>query len=118
MFWGRVRSGEQAAIAGADAAISDFRFARQSIAAATIRAYVIAIEAGLQVDIARERTRILEETLRIVDVRFRNGLASSEDLALSRSDLAAAREQLIAIEGSQRDALRALEVFIGPLSWR
>lgn len=111
--WGRIRAGEQASIASAQAAMADYRYAQQSLAATTIKAYATTIEAKLQTEIVRETLKSLEETLRIVNVRYQNGLASAQDLALTRSDIAAAREQLTAIEGSQRDAVRALEILLG-----
>jgi NodT family efflux transporter outer membrane factor (OMF) lipoprotein len=111
--WGRVRSGSQAAVASTEAAEADFLFTRYSIAASTIRAYLIAVEAVLQIDVTREILASLEETLRIVELRYDNGLASSLDLSLTRSDMALAREQLAAAEAGQREALRALEVLLG-----
>ena len=111
--WGRLRSGQLAAVAGAQAVEADFRSAQQSLAAATAKAYFSAIEASIQTDIARESVRILEETHRIVKVKYDNREASAQDLSLARSDLATARESLTTIEGSFRDAVRALEVLIG-----
>ncbi len=111
--WGRLRSGQRAAVAGAQQAEADLRSAQDSLAAATARAYLTAIEADIQVDIARETVEILRETLRIVNVKYENGDSSGQDLALARSDLATAREQLTALEGSFRDAVRALEALLG-----
>ena len=56
---------------------------------------------------------ILEETQRIVGVKYENGDVSGQDVAIARSDLATAREQLTALEGSYRDAVRALEALLG-----
>jgi NodT family efflux transporter outer membrane factor (OMF) lipoprotein len=111
--WGRLRSGQQAAVAGAQAVEADYRSAQESLAAATAKAYFSAIEANIQANIARETARNLEETRRIVNVRYENGKASAQDIALARSDLASARERLTALEGSFRDAVRALEALLG-----
>lgn len=111
--WGRLRSGERGAVASAQAAAADFRSAQQSLAAATAKAYFSAIEANIQARIVRETVEILEETLRIVNVKYENGAASAQDVSLARSDLAAARESLTTIEGSQRDAVRSLEALLG-----
>jgi len=111
--WGRLRSGERAAVASAQAVEADFRSAQQSLAAATAKAYFTAIEANIQVDIARETLEILRETNRIVNVKYNNGLATGQDVSLARSDLATARERLTEVEGSYRDAVRALEVLLG-----
>ena len=111
--WGRLRSGQQGAVASAQAAEADFRAAQQSLAAATAKAYFTAIEANIQADIARETLEILHEMQRIVNVKHDNGMASAQDVALARSDVAAARERLTTVEGSQRDAVRALEALLG-----
>jgi len=111
--WGRIRAGAEGAIASAQAVAADHRYAQHSLAAATIKAYLVAIEATLQTNIARERRTALEETLRITEVRYKNGLTSAQDLALTRSDLATSREQLVTLEGSHRDAVRALEILLG-----
>ena len=111
--WGRLRSGQRSAVASAQAVEADFRSAQESLAAATVKAYFTAIEASIQTGITRETVRILEETLRIVNAKYKNGMASAQDLSLARSDLASARERLTTLEGSYRDAVRALEVLLG-----
>ena len=111
--WGRLRSGQRSAVAGAQAAEADFRSAQESLAAATAKAYFSAIEAVIQTGIARETVGILEETQRIVNVKHKNGKASAQDISLARSDLASARERLTTVEGSYRDAVRALEALLG-----
>lgn len=111
--WGRIRSGQQAAVASAVAAEADYVFSQYSLAAGVARSYFLAIEAGLQEGVARNTVEALEETTRIVDVQYKNGLASSQDLALTKSDLATARDTLTNTAGAKRDALRALEVLLG-----
>jgi len=90
-----------------------YRSAQYSLAAATAKAYFTAIEAKVQTGIARETVEILEETQRIVNVKYDNGMASAQDVSLARSDLATARERLTTVEGSYRDAVRALEALLG-----
>ncbi len=111
--WGRLRSGQRGAVSSAQAAEADFRAAQQSLAAATAKAYFSAIEANIQAGIARETLEILQETQRIANVKHENGMASAQDVSLARSDLATARERLTTVEGSQRDAVRALEALLG-----
>ena len=112
-LWGRLRSGQRAAVAGAQAAEADFRAAQDSLAAATAKSYFTAVEARIQTEIALETVRILEETQRIVSVRYDGGMASAQDVSLARSDLASARERLTSVESSYRDAVRALEALLG-----
>ena len=111
--WGRLRAGQRGAVASAQAAEADFQAAQQSLAAATAKAYFSAIEANNQATIARETTDILGQMLRIVNVKKENGMASAQDVSLARSDLASARERLTTVEGSYRDAVRALEALLG-----
>lgn len=111
--WGRLRSGQRGAVASAQAVEADYRSAQYSLAAATAKTYFTAIEAKVQTGIARETVEILEETQRIVNVKYDNGMASAQDVSLARSDLATARERLTTVEGSYRDAVRALEALLG-----
>ncbi|MEM9495024.1 MAG: efflux transporter outer membrane subunit [Pseudomonadota bacterium] len=111
--WGRIRSGRQAAAASAEAAEADYLFSQYSLAAGVARAYFIAIEAGLQEGVAQNTVDALAETARIVDVQYENGLASAQDVALTKSDFATARDTLTATSGAKRDAVRALEVLLG-----
>jgi len=111
--WGRVRSGIHAAEAHAQAAESDYIFAQHSLSANIAKSYLKVIEAKLQADIKRKNLTILEKTMRITQVKYDSGMSSAQDVALNRANLASAQEQLVTIEGSQRDAIRALEVLLG-----
>ncbi len=111
--WGRVRSGVRAAQASAQAIEADYRYAQHSLAANTAIAYFTAVEASIQTGIARDTLGVLDETLRIVSAQFDNGMASAQDISLTRSDLAAARERVTTLEGAHRNALRALELLLG-----
>ncbi|MGH1439066.1 MAG: efflux transporter outer membrane subunit [Cellvibrionaceae bacterium] len=112
-LWGRIRNNQQAAVNSVKAAQADFRYAQHSLAATTAQAYFALIEANVQIESALENVDIIEETARIVDVQYKNGMVSAQDLALSRSNTASAREQLISLKGAQRNAARALEVLLG-----
>ena len=112
-LWGRIRAGNQAAVLSAEAAEADYVYSQYSLAAAVARAYFLSIEAGRQAETVQNTLTALNETDRIVGVQFEFGLATSQDVALSRSDLARTKASLVAAQGSQRDALRALEVLLG-----
>lgn len=112
-LWGRIRAGNQAAVLSAEAAEADYIYSQYSLAAAVARGYFLAIEADRQAATVRNTLDALNETDRIVGVQFEFGMATSQDVALSRSDLARTKASLIAAQGSQRDALRSLEVLLG-----
>ena len=111
--WGRLSAGVSAAQASAEAAAADYRFARHSLSANIAKSYLKVIEAKQQTQITRQNLEVLEEITRITRARYDNGAASPQDLALSRANVAAAQEQLIVLEGAQRDAARGLEVLLG-----
>ncbi|MEL7452272.1 MAG: TolC family protein, partial [Pseudomonadota bacterium] len=111
--WGRIRSGQQAAAESAEAAEADYRFAQLSIAAGVARAYFAAINAEQQSGISSEIVNALQETGRIVQVRYDNGLASAQDLALAKADLASANDTFATAEQAKDSALRALELLLG-----
>lgn len=111
--WGRIAAGERAAQASAEAVAADFIFSQHSIAATTAKAYFAAIEVNEQMRIIESSLRALQEINDLVSVKYQNGVANAQDLALSNADLATARERLINIKGTQRDASRALELLLG-----
>ena len=112
-LWGRLRSGREGAVRSVEAAEADYRFSQYSIAAAVASSYFLAIEADRQRALTQSIVEALTETDRITRVRFENGIGNAQDVALSGSNLADARNDLIEIEGAQRNALRALEVLLG-----
>ena len=112
-LWGRIRTGRSAADASAQATEADYRHARKSLAAAVARAYFLGIEARLQRAAAEDIVAALTRTADIVAAQHEVGVAADQDLALIRSDVAAARERLAAAEGGGRDAIRALELLVG-----
>jgi len=111
--WGRIRAGAAFAALSAQSAEADYVFIQNSLAASVARAYFLVIESSQQVAVAQKTVDALIETNRIVQALKETGLASSQDVALSRSDLANAESILVAAQGAQRNAQRALEVLIG-----
>ena len=111
--WGRIQSGVNAAEASAQAAEADYVFAQHSLSANIAKTYFKVIEAKQQADITRKNQSILKETMRITQVKYDNGMSSAQDVAINKANLASVQDQLIAVEGSERDALRALEVLLG-----
>ncbi len=111
--WGRVRSAKRAAAFSAFSAEADYIFTQYSIAAAVAQSYFLVIEAGLQTEVSRKSLTALQETDLIVTAKYELGAVSALDVALSRSDLANARASIAEVEGSRRNAIRALEVLLG-----
>ena len=112
-LWGRLGSQQSSALQNLAAAEADFRGAKNLLAASIAQSYFLVVEAGLQDEIATNVVASLSEIDRIVRVRSENGMASQQDVALARSDLAKAQAQQSQIRGVRRDALNALEVLVG-----
>jgi NodT family efflux transporter outer membrane factor (OMF) lipoprotein len=112
-LWGRVRYGRAAAAADAGAAISDFEYARQSIAATVAKSWFLAIEAGLQAEVARGTIRGSEALVSLAEDRARVGVGNDEDVYVARSSVGTYRDALRQVELSREQAIRALEVLLG-----
>ncbi|MCI5043419.1 MAG: TolC family protein [Aquisalinus sp.] len=111
--WGRVRATKRAAALGYYSADADYLFSQYSIAATVAQAYFLAIEAGLQLEVAKKSLAALTQTSDIVSIQRDIGVATGLDLALARRDLANAQDAVLEAEGGQRLALRSLEVLLG-----
>ena len=112
-IWGRIGAGYDAAVASAEVVKADYIYAQHSLSASIARGYMLAIEATLQLDVVQRDMSLLERILKIAEFKYEHEEVTLQDVALTRSDLAAAKDNLVKIEGSHRDALRALEVLIG-----
>lgn len=112
-IWGRIASGERAAVASARSAEANYIFAQYAIAGAVAQSYFLIIEADQQVAVAQSIVDSLTEIRRIVSLRYRYGFASAFDVSLAESDLASARDSLAAAQNGRLEALRALEALLG-----
>ena len=112
-LWGRVRYGRAAAAADALSVQADFEFARQSIAAQVAKAWFLAIEAGLQAEVARRAITDSESLVNLAAVRVKVGAGNEEDLYVARASVGTYRDALRDIELAREQALRSLELLIG-----
>jgi len=111
--WGRLQSEREGALNDARSINADFAFAKQAIATNVIKAYVIIIEANHIAKTTSQSEQNLSRIYENVKLLFDEGLASTQDLAISRADLASIRSQLAESNGAVRDAKRALEMLLG-----
>ena len=112
-LWGRVRSARAAATFDARAAIADYEFARQSMAAAVAKNWFLATEAGLQAELARETIRQGEELVRLAEARSRIGVGNDEDVYIARASVGSYRDVVRQIELGREQAIRGLELLMG-----
>lgn len=111
--WGRLRSQEAAATEMYQGASLDFEYARQSLAAATTKAYFLAIEATQQVTLAEQDVAASEEVQRVQTLRSDAGKATEQDVRLASAQVSAAKDRLAAATNAKDQAVRALEVLLG-----
>jgi multidrug efflux system outer membrane protein len=112
-LWGRMRYARNAARAERDAAGADYRFAQQSIAAATARAWFLATETAMQARLSQDMARGADQLVTLADQRQRIGAGSEKDVALARANAATYQDAARQVELAHRQALRALELLLG-----
>jgi NodT family efflux transporter outer membrane factor (OMF) lipoprotein len=112
-LWGRLRAGARAALADLQASEAQYRGARLSLAAQTVKAWFAAVEAGQQVALAESTVASLEASTEQVRSRYEGGLRPSLDLRLSQANLEQERARLAARRDGRSRALRRLETLGG-----
>jgi NodT family efflux transporter outer membrane factor (OMF) lipoprotein len=112
-IWGRLRTDIATAELDLLSARAFHESARQSLAAEVARAALSAIEFQQQAAVTRETVEALEETLRLVRVRFDEGFSPRLDVVLAESDLASAQDTLVSFEAAARASKRRLNILTG-----
>jgi outer membrane protein, multidrug efflux system len=112
-IWGRVRYGKSAAQEQSLAAAADYAYARQSLAAIVAKSWFLAIETGLQREIALDSLRSAEALEQVATDRLRIGNGNELSLAVARGNAGSFRDTVRQIELSREQALRALELLLG-----
>lgn len=111
--WGRLSNTARAALADERAFAADFRAARLSLAAEVARNWFASIEAALQEQLAQQTAETFQQSLIVIEERYRRGLNSALDVRLARSDVASAENQ-ITRRAREKDAfLRRLDTLLG-----
>lgn len=111
--WGRVRSGRNAALSDYLAATDDLRGARLSLVGQIVRGWFRLAEAEKQLELSRATALSFEETEAKISDRYTNGLRSSQEVRLSKSNAASARAVTALRETELNDARRQLLALLG-----
>ena len=112
-IWGKLGSAASAAEESFRATEADLEAARQSLVAQIAKAWFLATEANLQLQLSDEATEIYKQTLKIVETRSEVGAGSPQDVYLARADLAAAKERQRQAIGALTQSVRSIEVVLG-----
>ena len=111
--WGKLRARARAGEEALAATEADFEFARQSMAAITAKAWFLAIETQLQLELAEDAVRIFSEILELVEAKHEVGQLPLQNVYLTGADLASAQEAVRLVRSANEQILRALEVLLG-----
>jgi NodT family efflux transporter outer membrane factor (OMF) lipoprotein len=112
-LWGRVRYQRNAASEAYASAQADYEFARQSIAAATAKAWFAATQLSQRMAIATEMVNSSRQLLSLTEDRERVGVGTETDTALARASSRDLEDSLQQLELARSQALRALELLVG-----
>ena len=112
-IWGRVRAERAAGAEQYEAAVADAFYARQSIAATTAKSFMLAVEARLQLAVAADIVRSLEQAVGLGRDRLRVGAGDEYDVALAEANLETARDAARQLALGYEQARRALETLVG-----
>ena len=112
-FWGRYRRGIESAESNLSATVADYDNALVSLTAEVARVYITIRTLQERLAIALNNIKLQQESLRIADVRFRNGATTELDVQQARSNLADTQAQVPALQRSQRQAMNGLSILLG-----
>jgi NodT family efflux transporter outer membrane factor (OMF) lipoprotein len=112
-LWGKFRRAIESADANLLASIASYDDALVSLSAQVASAYVNIRTYEERLRIARANAETQRETLRLAEVRFRNGEASETDTQQAKSEYAQTRSQIPQLEIGLRQNQHALSTLLG-----
>ncbi|MBE0485666.1 efflux transporter outer membrane subunit [Marinobacter sp.] len=114
-LWGRLSASEGSALATFEATRFDYAAARITLVAAVASTWFEWLELQQRIDIANINLELGERTLALVEVRFRNGVASRAELSRQQTSVLSLRNAVPPLEYQARQRLAALRVLIGDM---
>ncbi len=112
-LWGRIKTGQEAAIAEVQASAEDLRGLASSLAAQTAKVWFALLEAKSQVALAEESLANFEETRRTLTDAFEAGSGSAAQVRVAAADVETARALVAERSAQVRAAQRQLEILLG-----
>jgi NodT family efflux transporter outer membrane factor (OMF) lipoprotein len=112
-FWGKYRKAVKAEQAAYMSSVDDYQSALVSLSAEVARTYVVVRTFQELIEQGRQNVRVQEESLRIADVRFRNGATSEVDVSQARELLESTRASIPQLEISLAQSQNALSTLLG-----
>ena len=112
-FWGRFRRGIESADANLSASIADYHNALVALTAEVASTYVAVRTFEERIVLARRNVKLQERSLRIADVRFRNGATTELDVQQALQNLKNTEALIPQLQRDRRRAKNALAVLLG-----
>jgi NodT family efflux transporter outer membrane factor (OMF) lipoprotein len=112
-FWGRIRRGIESADASLLATLADYDNTLVTLTADVANTYIALRTAEERIRIARENVDTQEQTLKIVEARFKYGTVTQLDVEQARTVLLNTQATLPTFETQRRQARDALSVLLG-----
>ncbi|MEP7057774.1 MAG: efflux transporter outer membrane subunit [Caldimonas sp.] len=112
-LWGRLRSGIDAAQAGASASEADLAGARLSAQAALATDYFSLREADAEIALLQTTVEGYQRSLQITQNRYAAGVIAKTDVLQAQTQLANTRADLAALQGQRARLEHAIAVLIG-----
>jgi NodT family efflux transporter outer membrane factor (OMF) lipoprotein len=112
-FWGRIRRGIESADAALLSTLADYDTTLVTLTADVANAYIALRTAEERIRIARENVAVQEETLKIVEAKFKFGTVTQLDVEQARTALLNTLATLPTLETQLRQAQDALSVLLG-----
>lgn len=111
--WGRLRYGARAAEDQYASALTDYEYARQSLAALVVKASILATEARLQRELAAQAVASAQRLVELASDRMRVGAGNELDVVLGRTNVQTLRDSQRQLDLAYEQSLRALELLLG-----
>jgi NodT family efflux transporter outer membrane factor (OMF) lipoprotein len=114
-IWGRFRRSVQSGVANLEATVANYDNVLVSLTAEVARTYIVIRTLEKRLVIAEENVRLQAQSLRIADVRFKEGAVSELDVTQARMLLADTQALVPRLASSLRQARNALAILLGVL---
>jgi len=112
-LWGRVRAEARASSFQYESAKLDAEYARQSLAALVVKAWILAVESRLQKAQAEASLKAAEDLASLTRDRLRVGSGDEYAVALAQANVEAFNDAVRSLDLAYQNALRALEALLG-----
>jgi NodT family efflux transporter outer membrane factor (OMF) lipoprotein len=113
--WGKFRRSVQSGVANLEATVASYDNVLVSLTAEVARTYIVIRTLEKRLVIAEENVRLQSQSLRIADVRFKEGAVSELDVTQARMLLADTQALVPQLASGLRQAQNALAILLGML---